>query len=68
MAMWKKSTHANLDKIRKLTPKDDTYYKKAKLEDVENNLRSLGKLGQDRAIEGSRLYRLSRGYQYEEEG
>ncbi len=43
--MWKKSTHANLDKIRKLTPKDDTYYKKAKLEDVEANLRSLGKLG-----------------------
>jgi len=45
VAMWKKSTHANLDKIRKLTPKDDTYYKKAKLEDVEANLRSLGKLG-----------------------
>ena len=45
VAMWKKSTHANLDKIRKLTPKDDTYYKKAKLEDVETNLRSLGKLG-----------------------
>lgn len=45
VAMWKKSSHANLDKIRKLTPKDDTYYKKAKLEDVEANLRSLGKLG-----------------------
>ena len=43
--LWKKSAHANLDKIRKLTPKDDTYYKKAKLEDVEANLRSIGKLG-----------------------
>ena len=45
VALWKKSTHANLDKIRKLTPKDDIYYKKAKLEDIETNLRSLGKLG-----------------------
>ncbi|TKS63837.1 MAG: hydroxylamine dehydrogenase haoA [Nitrospira sp.] len=45
VTLWKKSSHANLDKIRKLTPKDDTYYKKAKLEDVETNLRSLGKLG-----------------------
>ncbi|TKB75979.1 MAG: hydroxylamine reductase [Nitrospira sp.] len=45
VALWKKSVHSNLDKIRKLTPKDDTYYKKAKLDDVEKNLRSLGKLG-----------------------
>ncbi|TKB89957.1 MAG: hydroxylamine reductase [Nitrospira sp.] len=45
VAMWKRSTHANLDKIRKLTPNDDTFYKKAKLEEVETNLRSLGKLG-----------------------
>jgi hydroxylamine dehydrogenase len=45
VAMWKRSAHANLDKIRKLTPKDDTYYKKAKLEAIEGNLRSLGKLG-----------------------
>jgi hydroxylamine dehydrogenase len=45
VALWKKSVHANLDKIRKLTPKDDTFYKKAKLEEVETNLRSLGKLG-----------------------
>jgi len=45
VALWKKSTHANLDKNRKLTPKDDTYYKKAKLEAIETNLRSLGKLG-----------------------
>jgi hydroxylamine dehydrogenase len=42
---WKKSVHANLDGIRKLSPRDDTYYKKAKLEQVEANLRSLGKLG-----------------------
>ncbi len=46
VALWKRSTHANLDKIRKLTPKDDTYYKKAKLEAIEGNLRSLGKLGE----------------------
>ena len=45
VAAWKRSTHANLDKIRKLTPKDDTYYKKAKLEEIETNLRSIGKLG-----------------------
>ena len=42
---WKRSTHANLDKVRKLTPKDVGYYKKAKLEAIEDNLRSLGKLG-----------------------
>ena len=42
---WKRSTHANLDKVRKLTPKDATYYKKAKLEAIEANLRSLGRLG-----------------------
>ncbi|GAB4177550.1 MAG: hypothetical protein Fur0039_21000 [Rhodocyclaceae bacterium] len=43
---WKKSTHANLDKIRKLTPKDAAFYKKAKLEDIEKNLRSHGRLGE----------------------
>jgi hydroxylamine dehydrogenase len=42
---WKKSAHSNLDQIRKLSASDATYYKKAKLEEVENNLRSLGKLG-----------------------
>ena len=42
---WKKSTHANLDKVRKLSSKDPKYYKKAKLEAVEKNLRSMGKLG-----------------------
>lgn len=45
VSAWRKSAHANLDKIRKLAPDDPTYYKKAKLEDVEKNLRSLGKLG-----------------------
>lgn len=43
---WKRSSHANLDKIRNLKPSDPTYYKKGKLEDVEKNLRSLGKLGE----------------------
>lgn len=42
---WKKSTHSKLDQIRKLPSNDPTYYKKAKLEEVEKNLRSLGKLG-----------------------
>jgi len=41
---WKRSSHANLDKIRNLKPSDPTFYKKGKLEAVENNLRSLGKL------------------------
>ena len=41
---WKRSTHANLDTVRKLTPKDDTYYKKQKLEEIEANLVSIGKL------------------------
>ena len=45
VAAWKRSTHANLDKIRKLTPKDETFYKKAKLDEIEANLRSIGKLG-----------------------
>ena len=43
---WKRSSHANLDKVRNLKPNDPTFYKKAKLEDVEKNLRSLGKLGE----------------------
>ena len=41
---WKRSSHANLDKIRNLKPNDPTFYKKAKLEGVEKNLRSMGKL------------------------
>lgn len=42
---WKRSTHANLDKVRNLKPDDPLYYKKGKLEEVEANLRSMGKLG-----------------------
>lgn len=43
---WKRSSHANLDKIRNLKPNDPTFYKKGKLEDVEKNLRSHGKLAE----------------------
>jgi hydroxylamine dehydrogenase len=43
---WKRSSHANLDKIRNLKPSDPTFYKKGKLEDVEKNLRSHGKLAE----------------------
>ncbi len=42
---WKRSS-ANLDKIRNLKPEDPTFYKKAKLEDVEKNLRSMGRLAE----------------------
>ena len=45
VASWKKSSHANLDRIRRLPAGDPTFYKKAKLEEVEKNLRALGKLG-----------------------
>jgi len=41
---WKKSVHANLNTIRNLSPGDSRFYKKKKLEEVENNLLSLGKL------------------------
>ncbi len=47
---WKRSSHANLDKIRNLKPNDPTYYKKGKLEDVEKNLRSMGKLGRKKTL------------------
>lgn len=43
---WKRSSHANLDKIRNLKPEDPTFYKKGKLEDVEKNLRSMGRLAE----------------------
>lgn len=42
---WKMSEHANLDKIRALAPSDPTYWRKQQLDQVEANLRSLGKLG-----------------------
>jgi hydroxylamine dehydrogenase len=41
---WRKSVHSNLNAIRNLPPGDTRYYKKEKLEQVEANLRSLGKL------------------------
>ena len=41
---WRQSAHANLGKIRTLKPSDARYYQKARLEEVERNLRSLGKL------------------------
>ena len=47
---WKRSSHSNLDKIRNLKPTDPTYYKKGKLEDVEKNLRSMGRLGADEQL------------------
>lgn len=47
---WKKSVHANLSEIRNLSPGDPRFYKKAKLEQVEKNLRSMGKLGPDERL------------------
>lgn len=47
---WKMSDHANLDKIRALTPNDPTYWKKQQLEQVEANLRSEGKLAQGQQL------------------
>jgi len=41
---WKKSTHANLDALRRLSPEDPRYYKKAELEEVEKNLALRGVL------------------------
>ena len=43
---WRKSAHANLSRIRNLPPGDPGYYKKEKLAQIEENLRSMGKLGQ----------------------
>ncbi len=51
---WRKSPHSNLSEIRNLSPGDSRYYKKAKLEEVEKNLRSMGKLGK-----GERLNEVS---------
>jgi hydroxylamine dehydrogenase len=42
---WRSSPHANLNEIRNLSPGDARFYKKAKLEEVEKNLRSMGRLG-----------------------
>ncbi len=48
---WQQSAHANLDKIRALGPTDPTYYKRANLEEVEKNLRSMGKLGANQNLQ-----------------
>ncbi len=45
VAAWKKSSHSNLNGIRNLSDSDPRAYKKKKLEQVEKNLRSMGKLG-----------------------
>ncbi|MCG3201487.1 MAG: Hydroxylamine oxidoreductase [Gammaproteobacteria bacterium] len=44
---WKKSVHSKLDDVRALKPDDPTYYRKQKLEEVEKNLRAMGKLAAD---------------------
>jgi hydroxylamine dehydrogenase len=48
---WKKSMHADLGKIRDLSADDPRFYKKKKLEQVENNLRSMGKIGKSELLE-----------------
>jgi len=48
---WKKSLHSDLDKVRNLASDDSRYYKKKKLDQVENNLRSMGKLGENEKLE-----------------
>jgi hydroxylamine dehydrogenase len=47
---WRKSVHANLSEIRNLSESDPRYYKKKKLEEIEGNLRSMGKLGADERL------------------
>jgi len=47
---WRKSPHSNLAEIRNLAPNDSRYYKKGKLEQIEKNLRSMGKLGADEPL------------------
>ncbi|MBW7852471.1 MAG: hydroxylamine reductase [Rhodospirillales bacterium] len=51
VAAYKKSAHADLDAIRKLPDGDPRAYKKAKLEEVEKNLRSIGKLGANEKLQ-----------------
>jgi hydroxylamine dehydrogenase len=47
---WEQSVHANLDQIRKLTKDDSRFYKKEIIQEVENNLRSMGKLKEGEAL------------------
>ena len=48
---WRKSTHANLDRIRKLNPVNVRHYKKAKLAKIEANLVELGILKKGKKLE-----------------
>ncbi len=48
---WKKSVHSNLSAIRNLPDSDVRAYKKAKLTEVENNLRELGLLEEGKQLE-----------------
>lgn len=48
---WKRSVHTNLSAIRNLPDGDVRAYKKAKLTEIENNLRHLGLLEQDKQLE-----------------
>ena len=43
---WRKSMHANLNTIRRLSEEDSRFYKMEKLAQIENNLISQGLLGQ----------------------
>ncbi|MCG8325427.1 MAG: hypothetical protein MI673_07915, partial [Thiotrichales bacterium] len=47
---WQDSTHANLDEVRNLSTNDSRYYKKAKLEEVEEGLRKRGVLKGDQKL------------------
>ena len=48
---WKGSTHARLDEIRGLPADDPRHYKKAKLEEIEKQLRKRGVLAQGEMLE-----------------
>lgn len=47
---WRKSVHANIDQVRILPANDPRAYKRALVEEVEANLRSLGKLPANRNL------------------
>lgn len=47
---WRKSVHGNLDEIRKLPKDDPRYYKIEIIENIEHNLRSMGKLGENEKL------------------
>lgn len=49
-AGWKKSWHARLGELRKLKSGDRLYYKKQKLQEIEDNLRAQGLLGKQEEL------------------